>query len=157
MKYPLTLRVLFTYILLYLSLNGDNLIIPVLILLFCDLVDVVVISDSKQFVKTVDYHRYDKIADIISYVIFLLMYRHMIDGRIIQLLWAFVVYRLIGVIKFYNEYDTKYLKLFPDFINSTLVIYAMSKYIDINTDVFIPIGCIYKILFEQRMHNQQYN
>lgn len=100
-----------------------------------------------------DYHIPDKIADILTYGLFLILFGNIFDPTTLKLLWLFVVLRFVGVILFATTKNQKYLILFPDFINSTMIVFLLREYVFksmTQTQYYISIGAgmLFKLWFE---------
>jgi len=99
--------------------------------------------------ETYEYKRYDKIVDIITYMIILYLYGSKFDKTILKILWGLVLYRAIGVIKFFNTNDNTILHRYFDGINSTMLISCYT------TNLFyIGIGLLFKIHYEKWHHKK---
>ena len=137
--------------------NVTNLPLLVGLLFVFDLLDCGLLSFFPNDCGTSEYQRWDKIIDLVVYILFFALFRNLFDDFTKNILIGFILFRLIGVIKFYTTGNTLYLKLFPDFINSTLAAYVIYQYFDLNTHsyyVLIIIGMIVKILFEMKIHSE---
>lgn len=106
--------------------------------------------------KTYDYQLGDKITDLIIYFVFLSMFGNLFNTSIRRMLMEFLIFRLIGVILYGYTNETKYIKAFPDFINSTLIALAISQYTGWNYYTVIIAGMFIKVGFEQIHHHREY-
>ena len=82
-------------------------------------------------------------------MIILYLYGSKFDKKILKILWGLVIYRVIGVIKFFNTNDNTILHKYFDGINSTMLISCYT------TNLFyIGIGILIKIQFEKWHHKK---
>lgn len=110
--------------------------------------------------KTYTYQKNDKIIDLLMYVFFIALFNNLFDMFTKKLLCILILFRIIGVIKFYSTGENKYLKYFPDFINSTLIAYAIYVHFSLTNNTYyimIMIGMVIKIIFEIQHHDMTYN
>lgn len=104
------------------------------------------------------YQKNGEVVDLLMYTFFVTLFSNLFDDLTKKLLYGFILFRAIGVWKFYVTNDTKYLKYFPDFINSTLIAYAIYKQFSLSRDTYyilIIIGMIVKIIFEYKFHDKK--
>ena len=137
--------------------NVTNLPLLVGLLFVFDLLDCGLLSFFPSDCGTFEYQKTDKIIDLFIYILFFVLFKNLFDDFTKNILIGFILFRSIGVIKFYTTGNTIYLKLFPDFINSTLVAYVIYQYFSLSEHsyyVLIIIGMIIKILFEIKIHRE---
>ena len=106
---------------------------------------------------TFEYQKYDKICDWLVYLVFLILFRNLFDNFTQKLLFFFLFWRLIGIIQFYRTGKTFYVKIFADFINSTLIAYAVYQYFSLKRSYYyllIVLFMILKIGFEAVLHRR---
>jgi hypothetical protein len=124
------------------------LIIPILLLIL-DSVDNICNNINKKYFNcfSLFYYQYlDKICDAFSYLlsyIFLCVF-----FKPDNILFLFVVYRIIGVILFYITKNSTWLILFFDFVKE----YYIYLFIFTNNYVYIPLFILFKICFEYYWH-----
>lgn len=102
-----------------------------------------------------EYQVQDKICDWILYLVFLVLFRNLFDPFTQKLLFFFLFWRLIGVVGFSVTGQTSHIKIFSDFLNSTLIAYAIYQYFFLSRNwyyVLIIAGVIFKLIFEQIVH-----
>jgi hypothetical protein len=147
-------------------LKPDQVIYLLPITMLIDLIDsaYVRLNDLKRFnikLKTKEYQKYDKLADIIIYLFVICIFASLFTNGTFILLWILITYRAIGVWYFWNDTRTKYLHIFVDAINSTIAVYGLSKlfpFVSRNYIIFVIIGFIAKYIFEKIHHSsKQYN
>jgi len=107
--------------------------------------------------KTHEYHLGDKITDLVIYFIFLTMFGNLFSTSIKRILMEFLIFRLVGVILYSYTNEIKYIKAFPDFVNSTLIALAISQYTGLNYYTVIIVGMFTKVGFEQFHHHGEYS
>lgn len=93
--------------------------------------------------KTFDYQIKDKYVDVFSY-----LYTNYIFG-LDNVIYKLSIYRLIGVILFGISGISKYLIIFFDFVKE----YMLYKYIFGDDNTYLPIGILFKIIFEYYFHS----
>lgn len=109
--------------------------------------------------KSIEYQKIDKMCDLFIYFIFIIMFNNLFDEQTLKLLILFMLYRLIGVVKFVETGKSIYLNIYADFINSTLIAYAVYKAFNLSNRcyyVLIIFGMIIKLISEHIMHNRNY-
>lgn len=139
-------------------LNFSNMIVLVALLFLFDSLDCG-LSPFNIDCKTNYYQKNDKLVDMIIYVYFMILFGHLFDGFTQKLLWIMIGYRIIGVTAFYHTGNTLYLRLFPDFINSTMIAYIIYSYFRLSQSSYYLLiinGMIIKTLFEFYLHRAQY-
>lgn len=100
---------------------------------------------------TYEYKKYDKIADVLTYMLILYLYGYKFDNTILKIIWTLVVYRLIGVVKFFNEDDISILHRYFDGVNSTILVSCYT-----NSLFYVGVGLLFKIQFEKWHHKKKY-
>lgn len=108
--------------------------------------------------KEESYHHTDKIIDVFTYGVFLVMFGNIFDKYTLSVLWGFTLYRFLGVMLYLQTGNRKLLFYFPDFVNSTMVVYLLKYYVfpsinqrDYNT--LLLIGMVFKMWFEYVNHD----
>lgn len=138
--------------------NVTSLPLLVIILFLFDVLDCG-LSPIPIDSKTYQYQKKDKVMDILMYAFFVTLFHDLFDAMTLKLLVGFIVIRAIGVFKFYSTGNTKYLKYFPDFINSTMIAYTIYVQFSLSRSTYyimIIIGMIIKIFFEFKFHDRVY-
>lgn len=160
---PYLLRIIITLIVLfYLRINNCNLIYLIISLFILDHIDSIIykiLIDNKSLSKNKEYQVRDKQVDLFTYYITLLLFYNYFDNKNRLLLLILLVWRTIGVIKFTNTLDKKYLKIFFDGINGILILFYLSTkslYIKNNYNYFIPITLLLKFLYEIFHHKDNF-
>lgn len=113
------------------------------------------IFTEKIQTKNFDYQLSDKIMDLYVYSIFLILFNSYFSRDILNVVWCFLVYRTIGVVEYSKTEDVDYIIYFPDFINSTLIVYAAYDTLQIPQSSMwytIIISMIFKVGFEMVHH-----
>ena len=77
--------------------------------------------------KSHEFQRMDKIADAISYVLALLLFRNLFPPGVYALLWALLAWRVIGVAKYYKRDDNAILHTHFDGINGVMLALFLSN------------------------------
>ena len=145
MYLPFIFRILVTLIYLLVVKKINCFTFFIVIFLF-DHLDC--LSFDKECV-TYEYQRYDKLADIITYILFLFFYGNIFNKKILKFLWILIIYRLIGVIKFFNNNDNTILHRYFDGVNSTVIISCFT-----NNIIYILLGLIFKYNWEKIHHKK---
>jgi len=103
--------------------------------------------------KGFNYQKNDKIVDIMSYIIFLIFLKNRFDNKTMTILILSLIWRSIGVIKFYETNDNKYLHYHMDIFKEIVLLYALIPNYNLLGIIAVIIG---KGLFEQYHHNTIY-
>ena len=138
--------------------NVTSLPLFIIVLFILDFSDSIIFAPSDF--DTYKYHKNDKVVDLLTYIYFYILFNNLFDDVTKKILIGFILLRSIGVIAFYATGNTKYIQYFPDFINSTLIVYAIYQYFSLTTQsyyIMIIISMIIKILIERKMHNKVYH
>jgi hypothetical protein len=144
------LRYIVTIIALYiLSVNNSTflvknmyLILPILLTIL-DIVDnVFTVNYYLPCGKTYYYQIRDKICDSVTYLLLFLFF------KLDNVLFMFVLYRIIGVMLFYITKNSRWLIIFFDFAKE----YLLYLFIFGKNYLYIPIFIIGKIGFEYYFH-----
>jgi hypothetical protein len=133
--------------------------IPILILLILimDIFDTN-LFDYKQhleYIKTTEYHYYDKICDIITYILILIIFQNIVNPQIYYLLWIIVCFRMIGLYMYFETKSRISFVIFPDIFKELLFLEYISHYnkvIDKNYWYFFLLIIVLKIIYES-IHN----
>lgn len=148
-------------IFIYLKIqNVQSLPLLVALLFIFDAVDCGRLSPFDADCKSYDYQIKDKIVDMFAYILFFTLFKNLFDDFTKKILFVFILYRVIGVIGFVLTKNTFYLKIFPDFVNSTLIAYIIYQYFNLERSTYyilIVVGMIFKIFFEQYLHGNTYH
>jgi hypothetical protein len=93
------------------------------------------------------YYQYlDKICDAFSYILSYLFL--CVFFKPDNILFLFIVYRIVGVILFYTTKNSIWLTVFFDFVKE----YYIYLFIFTNNYVYIPLFILFKICFEYYWH-----
>ena len=160
---PFIFRIIFSTItfIIFQFYNIDllTLIITIFALDFLDGDVYKLISWDFKFTRTHQYQRYDKLADLITYIAVLLLYSNLFSTNTFLLLILLTLWRGIGVYKyFYNNNNNLLVKYF-DAVNIVMIIYYLSTVNNVianNYNIFIILGIIFKYLFEIYHHIRIY-
>jgi len=136
-----------------------SLLYLILSLILLDQIDCGRFHPLFQNCKSLDYQSLDKINDIIAYSLVLLLFNKQFTKNTILLLIMLISYRVFGIIQFMKTKNNKYLKIFFDGINITIIMYYLStKYMIINNNYtkFIIFGFFLKIYYEFNHHSHKY-
>lgn len=103
--------------------------------------------------KTHSYQKYDKIVDLASYIVFLVYFKNQFDSVTMNILIGLLVWRAIGVVKFYYTNQNKHLHNYMDaFKEIALLAVLMPNY----NIVHVCIVVFLKQLYEKYHHTQIY-
>jgi hypothetical protein len=156
------LRILFTTIgLLLCKYYNLPMYIIFILLLIGDSIDCYggKITDY-SYCKTHEYQKIDKIIDIVSYILFLLINPGIPDIYMYTYI-SFLLWRIIGVYRFYFNGNTDELHLFFDGINSTMLVQSLLQYKKTDKTtiiILLIISSISKIFYERYHHHlKKYN
>lgn len=133
-----------------------------LLLIALDLLDcnrVIVFLTKNNYCKTFQYQKLDKLTDLIAYVYALSLFYYLFDTRTIVLLILFILWRAIGVFQFQIHNHNGFIHLYPDFVNSTILIYYLSTKNRVVYDyyyLFVLLGMWFKAGWEKVQHNKAY-
>lgn len=103
-----------------------------------------------------EYQSWDKILDFFTYLVIIFLIKPFYSKYIFNILIILLLWRGIGVFKFYNSNNIKDLWLHMDAINNTLVILYLSSIfpnIKQNLEVYIIIGILFKAYYERFIHH----
>ena len=103
--------------------------------------------------KGFEYQKNDKIVDILSYIIFLIFLKNRFDKKTMTILIISLIWRYIGVIRFYETNNNKYLHYHMDIFKEIVLLYTLIPNYNLLGIVSIIIG---KSLFEQYHHKTKY-
>lgn len=110
--------------------------------------------------RTFNYQKKDKLLDIYTYIYVLIIFSNLFTSNTLILLWVFVLWRLIGVYKFYHTNENTHIHYHFDAINITIFVYFISLYFNITNDMqyslLLIAGVIFKIIWEQKHHSTPY-
>jgi hypothetical protein len=159
---PFQLRLYSTVLLLpLLKLYNVPLVYPIISLFLLDYLDCgfynTFISKYKcnRNEDNIDYQVNDKILDLTAYFIFTVLFWDKLDSKNKIIILILLLWRSIGVIKFTETKNKKYLKTFFDGVNGVLVLYILSSYssfVNDNYNVLLPIVLLLKLIFEMYHH-----
>jgi len=148
-----TLRALITSIVVpYIAYNTKNKFLALTISTF--VLDSLDCKIYKLFTKyncsTIRYQKEDKIIDLFTYALVIgILWKNLNNLMKVSLLTS-LVYRSVGVYKFYKNGDIKTLHRFPDFMNGIMVAYLLSTP---NTlGLLILMSLVIKTIFERVHH-----
>ncbi len=146
MYFPVILRGLYTLLFFsyFRNLNCLQLFFSTILL---DLIDCNRFTINNC--KTHEYQKYDKLADILTYMLILYIYSSKFDKTILKILWTLVLYRLIGVVKFFSTNDNTILHRYFDGVNSTMLVSCYT-----NSLFYIGVGLLFKIRYEKLHHKK---
>ena len=149
----LTTIILFTLFYNYFSKNNKYfLLLLVLLLTILDIVDSVFLTKSNKkciCCLSYNYQIIDKINDLISYFIVLLLL-FPVSSFNYNILKYFIIYRFIGVILFALTKQSIWLIIFFDFIKEYILYFTFFG----NNFQYIYFFIIAKILFEYFFHTK---
>jgi hypothetical protein len=159
---PFQLRLYSTVLLLpLLKLYNVPLVYPIISLFLLDYLDCgfynTFISkyNCKKNEDNIDYQINDKILDLTAYFIFTVLFWDKLDSKNKIIILILLLWRSIGVVKFTETKNKKYLKTFFDGINGVLILYMLSSYssfVNDNYNILLPIVLLLKIIFEIYHH-----
>ena len=161
---PFIFRIIFSTITLTIFQFYNIDLLTLIIAIFAlDLLDgdiYKLISWDFNFTRTHQYQRYDKLADLITYIAVLLLYSNLFTANTFLLLILLTLWRGIGVYKyFYNNNNSILIKYF-DAVNAVMIIYYLSTVKNVianNYNIFILLGIMLKYLFEIYHHRRIYS
>lgn len=159
--YPFKLRVLVTCLVLGLAkyFKQENILFLFALTWALDVIDCNPIFRPDLDCKRFAYHRTDKILDWCTYLAILLLFGNVFDPTTRHLMWALLLWRLIGVIGYAITNNVTYLHIFFDGLNSTMfVAYLASKSTFVKTH-YVPsilAGLAFKVALERVHHRENY-
>lgn len=148
-----------TYILAIAKIyNLESVGILILIIFFTDGLDGSLYG-YKTHSHTFEYQRYDKIIDLATYFAIWILFNHLFDTCTQWFILAAMMYRLVGVSKFYHSNDNQYLVYYPDLVNVIIITFYLSKRYHWPQKYYyhtIIILSVLKILYEKMIHDRNY-
>jgi hypothetical protein len=105
------------------------------------------------------YQSMDKVMDWITYFLILVIFGSTFDTLTRSILYALLVWRFIGVVQFTKTKDVRYLHVFFDGMNATILVsYLATKlpWVSVHYIPTIALGLIIKTVFERRHHSSPY-
>jgi hypothetical protein len=156
---PFVIRLVLTIGVLIVFRN-EIVSIPVLVLVitFLDFFDVDLqksVLENVEYAKTVEYQNYDKVVDLVTYYLTLILFSHMFPNWLLGILWTALIYRTYGVYNYFNSEDRTVFVMYPDVIKEVMLGYFLSGFIG-NAPLFVLISALVKIVFESWHHNFDY-
>jgi hypothetical protein len=106
-----------------------------------------------------EYQSWDKIIDLFTYLVVIILAKPFYSNYIFNLLIIFLIWRGIGVIKFNIYNDIYFLSTYLDAVNVIMVIaYLSSIYPSIknNQVLLLIIGIMMKSVYEKKHHKINY-
>lgn len=152
---------LFLTLLVYTSvynLKTTSLLFLVILLIIVDSFDcnyLRIKNKALSFKIGVIYHKYDKINDSLSYLMLLPLLYKVLPFDIFKLLCITTLYRLVGVIHYFNNVDNSIFITIPDLFKEILLVeYASQKYnfISNNKSNVLVLTTFVKSLYEYYHH-----
>jgi hypothetical protein len=108
--------------------------------------------------NTHDYQRYDKLADWITYALLLLGFAHVYDTTTLALLVAALLWRAIGVWKYFCTDDRGLFRTYADFFNGIMGAHVASLYTSPSLyPYWTTLGILVKLAFERHHHDATKN
>lgn len=105
-----------------------------------------------------NYNRYDKLIDLLTYILVIILGEYTNETRIILSILTF--WRSIGVYKLYYNNDNELMHKYPDTTNSTiLVAYLANQFPIVKNNYYLSIilGMLFKYKYELIHHSLKYN
>jgi hypothetical protein len=102
-----------------------------------------------------DYQIADKISDLYTYILFILLFNDRLDSVTKNIYYILLIWRTIGVFMFTITRNKKYIVTYFDGLNGLLIVYLLSNYSEIikkNYILFVVLVCIFKYKFEIKHH-----
>lgn len=159
---PFQLRLYTTLILLPLfKFYNTPLVYPILSLFLLDYLDCgfyntfIAKYKCQKNEDNINYQVNDKILDLTTYFFFMLLFWDKFDSKNKTIILILLIWRTIGVVKFSETKNKKYLKVFFDGINGILILYLLSNYSSLiknNYNILLPFVILLKIIFEIHHH-----
>ena len=154
------IRLLVTIYLLFFT--KTSLFTKILFIYIVDIIDYnpivgKLLYNNSKYTETYTYDKYDKISDTISYIfLFVLIYlNNKIPLNYKYILLFLLIFRIIGVVLFLSNQDSKYLFYFPNLFLEFSFLFTLifeQKNIKMNTPFVFFVTVILKILQEYFMH-----
>ena len=102
-----------------------------------------------------DYQIADKISDLYTYILFILLFNDRLDSVTKNIYYILLIWRTIGVFMFTITRNKKYIVTYFDGLNGLLIVYLLSNYSEIikkNYILFVVLVCMFKYKFEIKHH-----
>jgi len=112
---------------------------------------------NSKYTETYTYEQYDKISDLISYILLLVFIysNNHIPINYKHSLLLLLIFRIVGIALFLSTNNTKYLFYFPNFFLEFTLLFSLifeQKYTNLNTPFRFFLVFVLKILQEYLMH-----
>lgn len=151
-------RLMVTALVLPLLRHRISVLVLLVLLIVLDWLDCIPFQ-KPSYCSTHNYQRMDKLSDIIAYTYAILVFSYMFDTRTLGLFVVFIMLRAIGVYKYQWNNDNRIMYRYPDFINSTMLVFYLSTISDTvynNYYVFVALGMLSKVFYEKVHHRRAY-
>ena len=107
----------------------------------------------KYSCQTHQYQSNDKLIDLMTYVLVIIIFWNYLPDNHKNILLIALFWRMIGVIRFYDTNNSKYMIIFPDLFKELLLLYYLDSLNIINVNMYsIGILTIIKIFYEYLHH-----
>lgn len=150
-------RLVATALLLPLLRNRVSVLGLLIVLIVLDWLDCIPVP--KSYCGTHNYQRMDKLVDVTAYTYAALVFGYLFDTRTMGLLVAFIALRAIGVYKYQHANNNRILYMYPDFVNSTMLVFylsTISPFVYDNYYACILLGIVFKVFYELLHHSTPY-
>jgi hypothetical protein len=117
-------------------------------------------KNSREYFKSIEYQKNDKIVDVLTYMLILILYSHLFSKKTYILMWIALIYRSIGVYFFYHSHNNKYIHYYPDLIKELMLLDFLCHKLPVFKNyysVFVIIILFVKIQYEKFHHRNKYN
>jgi hypothetical protein len=115
------------------------------------------VIDGRNITQSHIYQTRDKVNDLFAYTLFLLLYSHLLPPMFLAFIVGGLIFRAIGVYLYNVTLDARWLIVFPDIINSSMIIYII--YLIYPMPFFsaaIALGIVIKVIVECKVHTRDY-
>lgn len=156
-------RIVLTILIFYLFylLNVESLLLLVLVIIILDTSDCGIwnLFNNSYNCKSFEYQKYDKIFDVATYIIFIIIFNKLFTSIELYILSCAIIWRAIGVAGFYYTNNNAYLMIFPDLVKELILIkYVRSKF-ELNiiqSGILISSVVFLKVIYEMTHHHSSY-
>lgn len=158
---PFVFRMVLTIpVLLLARYAGISLGYLIVLLIVLDQLDCIRLSpEDKNLCQTYDYVRYDKVADISTYFLTLLLFYHLFPPYVMWVLWFLWLWRLIGVVKLFYKDDRTLLYTYIDGLNGVMIatwLAGVFPHVRQYLPFYLCVAIFVKAVFERFHHRRPF-
>lgn len=157
---PFIIRLVITTVVLIAFRNKiTSLLILIVIITTLDFFDVDLrksLLENLEYAKTAEYQKYDKVVDLATYYLTLVLFSRMFPNWLLYVLWTALIYRTYGVYTYFTSEDRTTFVKYPDVIKEVMLGYFLSYTTGGGPVFLVLVSVIAKIGFEWWHHTFDY-